>query len=139
MAFFTCQLTCIYENFKEQYFKSIQSTSWQFERFRVWFLWQKWYERELNDMVWLREAMQEKLKTTSYSEQIQILTLVPNKWSRIYCSEYLNVFQYLVWTSHEIKKIGGILAKPAPKKGKTITTETLHLVTNVYEDDNFSR
>ena len=25
------------------------------------------------------------------------------------------------------------------KKGKTITTETLHLVTNVYEDDNFSR
>ena len=37
------------------------------------------------------------------------------------------------------KKVGGILAKPAPKKGKTITTETLHLVTNVYEDDNFSR
>ena len=25
------------------------------------------------------------------------------------------------------------------KKGKTITTETLHLVTNVYEDGNFSR
>ena len=25
------------------------------------------------------------------------------------------------------------------KEGKTITTETLHLVTNVYEDDNFSR
>ena len=25
------------------------------------------------------------------------------------------------------------------KKGKTITTETLYLVTNVYEDDNFSR
>ena len=25
------------------------------------------------------------------------------------------------------------------KKGKTITTETLHLVTNVFEDDNFSR
>ena len=70
---------------------------------------------------------------------IQILTLVPDKWSRIYCSEYFNVFEYLVWTSHEIKKVGGILAKPAPKKGKTITTETLYLVTNVYEDDNFSR
>ena len=25
------------------------------------------------------------------------------------------------------------------KEGKTITTETLHLITNVYEDDNFSR
>ena len=83
--------------------------------------------------------MQEKLKTASYSEQIQILTLVPDKWSRMYCSEYFNIFEYLVWTSHEIKKVGEILAKPAPKKGKAITTETLHLVTNVFEDDNFSR
>ena len=38
-----------------------------------------------------------------------------------------------------MKKLGGILAKPAPKKEKTITTETLHLATNVYEDDNFRR
>ena len=57
----------------------------------------------------------------------------------MYCSEYFNVFEHLVWTSHEIKKVGGILAKPGPKKEKTITTETLHLVTNVYEDNDFSR
>ena len=82
--------------------------------------------------------MQEKLKTVSYSEQIQILTLEPDQWSRMYCPQHFNVFKYL-WTSHEIKKVGGILAKPAPKKGKTITTETLNLVTNVYEDDNLSR
>ena len=37
------------------------------------------------------------------------------------------------------KTVGEILAKPAPKKGKAITTETLHLVTNVFEDGNFSR
>ena len=52
----------------------------------------------------------------------------------MYCSEYFNVFEYLVWTSHEIKKVAGILGKPAPKKGKSITTETLHLATHVYED-----
>ena len=57
----------------------------------------------------------------------------------MYCSEYFNVFEYLVWTSPEIKNIGGILAKPIPKKGKTITTEILHLVANVCEDDNLSR
>ena len=57
----------------------------------------------------------------------------------MYCSEYFNVFEYFVWSSHEIKKVGEILVKPALKKGKTITTETLHLVTNVYKDDNFSR
>ena len=30
-----------------------------------------------------------------------------------------------------------MLAKPAPEKGKAIITGTLHLLTNVYEDDNF--
>ena len=60
------------------------------------------------------------------------------KWSRMYCSEYFNVFEYLVWSSHGIKKIGGMLAKPASTKGINITSETLHLVTNVHEDDNFS-
>ena len=34
-------------------------------------------KEEVNDLVRLHEAMQEKLKTASYSEQIQILTLVP--------------------------------------------------------------
>ena len=96
-------------------------------------------KEKVNDLVRLHEATQEILKTASYSQQIKILTLVPDKSPRMYCSEYFNVFEYLVWTSHEIKKVGEILAKPAPKKGKTITTETLHLVTNVYEDNNFSR
>ena len=57
----------------------------------------------------------------------------------MYCSEYFNAFEHLVWTSHEIKKVGGVLVKPAPKEGKNITTETLHLVTNLYEDDKFIR
>ena len=96
-------------------------------------------KNRVNDLVRLHKTMQEKLKTALYSEQIEIFTLVPENWCQVYCSEYFNFFEYLVWTSHEIKKVGGILAKPAPKKGKTITTETLHLVTNVYEDNNFSR
>ena len=59
-----------------------------------------------NDLVMLHKAMQEKLKTASYSEQIQILTLVPDKWSQMYRSKYFNFCEYLV--SHEIKKVGGI-------------------------------
>ena len=65
--------------------------------------------------------------------------MVPDKGSRMYCLEYFNVFGYLVWTLHETKKVGGTLSKPAPQKGKTINTEILHLETNAYEDDNFSR
>ena len=96
-------------------------------------------KEKANELVRLHEAMQKKLKTASYSEQIQILTLVPNKWSRKYCSVYVNVFEYPVWTAHEIKKVDGILAKPALRKGKISTNETLHLVTTVYKDDNSAR
>ena len=73
-------------------------------------------KEKVNDLVRLHKAMQEKLKTTSYSEQIQILTLVPDKWSRMNCSEYFTVFEYLVGTLIKIIKGDGILAKPAPKK-----------------------
>ena len=96
-------------------------------------------KEKVNDLVRLHKAMQEELKAASFSGKIQIPTLVSDKWCRMYCSEYFNVIEYLVWTSHKIKKVGAILEKPVPKKGKTITTETLYLVTNVYEDDNFSR
>ena len=53
-------------------------------------------QKKVNVLVRLHEAMQEKSKAASDSELIQILTLVPNKWSRMYCSEYFNVFEYLV-------------------------------------------
>ena len=96
-------------------------------------------KENVNDLVMLHEAMQETLKKASHSEQIQILTLVPDIQSQMNCSEYFNVYEYVVWTSHEIKKVGGRLTKPALKKGKTITTETIHLETNVYEHEYFSR
>ena len=52
-------------------------------------------KEKVNSLVRLHEAMQEKLKTASYSTRTQILTLAPDKWSRMYCSEYFNVFEYL--------------------------------------------
>ena len=73
-------------------------------------------KEKLNDLARLHESMQEEFQTVSSSEQIQILTLVPDIWSQMYCWGYFNVFEYLVWNSHKIKKVGGILAKPAPKK-----------------------
>ena len=76
-------------------------------------------QKKLNVLVRLHEAMQEKLKTASYSEPIQILTLVPDKWSRMCCSEYFNILEYLVLTSHKFKKVGEILAKPAREKRKS--------------------
>ena len=42
-------------------------------------------KEKVNDLVRLHEAMQEELKTASFSEQIQIFTLVRDKWSQMYC------------------------------------------------------
>ena len=36
-------------------------------------------KEKVNDLVRLHKAMQEKLKTASYSQQFQIITLVPDK------------------------------------------------------------
>ena len=41
-------------------------------------------KEKVNDIVMLHEVTQEKLKTASHSEEIQVLTLVPDKWSQMY-------------------------------------------------------
>ena len=50
-----------------------------------------------------------------------------------------NVSEYLVRTARELKKVKGILAKPAQKQGKVISQNTIDLVLSMYEDDEFSR
>ena len=66
----------------------------------------------------LHNVMREKLKTASYPEKIEILTLIPDKWSRDYASKQFDVGEYLIRAARESKKVGGILAKHAPKKVK---------------------
>ena len=41
-------------------------------------------KEKVNDIVMLHEVTQGKLKTASYSEEIQVLTLVRGKWSQMY-------------------------------------------------------
>ena len=78
-------------------------------------------KEKVNDLIRLHEAMQEKLKTASYSEQIQILTLVPDKWSRMYCPEYLMSLNTVFELHIKSKKIGGILAEPAPENKEKLS------------------
>ena len=93
---FTCQFTRIYENFKEEYLRSTQSTSWLFENSESDSYNKNDMKEKANDLVRLHKSIQEKLETASFSEQIQNFILVPDEWSRIYCSEYFKVFKYLI-------------------------------------------
>ena len=76
-------------------------------------------QKEVNVLVRLHEAMQEKWKTASIQNQFKFLRGKPDKWSQMYCSEYFNILEYLVLPSHEIKKVGEILAKAAAEKRKS--------------------
>ena len=81
---FPCQLTRIYENFKESISEAYEvqvdclkhSESDSYDKNDM--------EVKVNNLVRLHKAMQEKLKASSYSEQVQILPLVPDKWSRMH-------------------------------------------------------
>ena len=66
------------------------------------------------------------------------MTLEADLWSPKYCAEHFNVSEYLVRTARELKKVKGILAKPAQKQGKVISQNTIDLVLSMYEDDEFS-
>ena len=78
------------------------------------------YDRDTKNKVEeldrLHTAMKEKLFTSSNTEKLQILTLVPGSWSRKYCSEYFGVSQYLIRSAKELKQRKGILAQPKKEK-----------------------
>ena len=96
-------------------------------------------EQKASELDRLHNLMKEKLTTTTYSEKIQILTLAPDSWSCRYWAEHFTVSKYLERTARELKKVKGILAKPAQKQGKVISQNTIDLVFSMYEDDEFSR
>ena len=88
--YFTCQCTLIYENLSIKLLKSNISEAYKVQVDCLKDSESDSYDKndmkeKVNDLVRLHEAMQEELKTASYSEQIQVLTLVPDKWSQMYC------------------------------------------------------
>ena len=87
----------------------------------------------------LHAAIKEKLVTTSNTEKLQILTLVPDSWSRKYCCEYSRVSEYLIRSAREQKQRKGILAQTSQKNSKAMAQETIDLVYAFYEDDENSR
>ena len=87
----------------------------------------------------LHATMKKKLVTYSNTENLQILNLVPDSWSRKYCTEYFGVSEYLIRSARELKQRKGILAQPSQKKGKAMAQETIDLVHAFYEDDEYSR
>ena len=86
-------------------------------------------KEKVHGLVRFHKAVQEKLKTVSFSEQIQILTLY--LINGLECTVQNILLSLNTLFKLHIKKVGRNFTKPAPKKGETITTEITHLVTSV--------
>ena len=96
-------------------------------------------QTKAKDLDKLHESMRDKLVTACYTDKVQILTLIPDSWSRKFAANYFNVSEYMIRTARELKKEKGVLAKPKAKQGKNLTLETLQLVSDFYEDDEYTR
>lgn len=101
-------------------------------------------KRDCSDYEMMLNALKEKFNEaqTSFDEKIQILTLMPESWSR---SETRAFFGTKNCSDHAVKKAVdfkhkfGILAKPNRKPRSGITDEVKQLVRSTYEDDEMSR
>ena len=102
-------------------------------------IYDRYTKNKAEELDRMHAAMKEKLVTASNTEKLQILTLVPDSWSRKYCSEHFRVSEYLIRSERELKQRKGILAQPSHKKGKAMAQEIIDLVHAFYDDDEYSR
>ena len=96
-------------------------------------------QKKVNVLVRLHEAMQKKLKQHHIQNQSKFLPWYLINGLECTVQNILislnTLFELHMKSKKQVKYQQNLLLK----KGKAIITETFHLVTNVFEDDNLSR
>jgi hypothetical protein len=95
--------------------------------------------KKAKDFDKMISLLKEKTLSVGRSQKIQILTLAPESWSKDKVVNEFKVSEYMVRQARKLKQEKGILAIPDPKKGKTLSENTVKLVTDFYENDENSR
>ena len=83
--------------------------------------------------------LKDKIHTSSSKDIIQLLTLAPATWSIERVSEVFGVTKHKVIQSKAVFKEQGLLGVPQKKQGKTLEKETIDLVHEFYNNDEYSR
>ena len=93
-----------------------------------------------NDESEIILQLKEKFQaTTKRSEQLQILTVLPQSWTRKRIQDEFGVSDYMARKSKQLVREKGILSSPDPKPGNSLPSETVKLVIDFYESDEISR
>lgn len=93
---------------------------------------------KLNDEMIFQ--LREKFRTLdSYSDKIQLLTVLPKSVSAKYVQDLFHTTQHIVRNAKELQLTHGVLSKPGPKVGNRIPAEVQECVIDYYNDDEVSR
>ena len=91
-----------------------------------------------SDLDNLMNDLKSKFLSSSYQEKIQILTLKPDSWTTEKTCNFFDTTKHAVQKAINLKK-EGILSMPKRAKRKGISSEDLQVVTNFFNDDEYSR
>ena len=84
----------------------------------------------------LKEKFQ---STTSRSEKVQILTILPKSWTIRMVQSVFGVSDYMARMAKDLVRDKGILATPNPKSGHPLPLHTTDLILSFYNSDDVSR
>ena len=91
------------------------------------------------DLESLIVLIKEKLEISSPRGQIKILTLTPESWSIKKTVQEFGVTEYKIEWVGELAELRGILAEPKQKVGKALSEDVSEIVSNFYQQDEYSR
>ena len=86
------------------------------------------------------EQLKEKFtSTTSRSERLTILTVLPERWSVAKVMEDFDVTSYMARSAKKLVEDKGVLSTPNSKAGNPLSGNTLELVRSFFCHDDISR
>lgn len=87
----------------------------------------------------LKQLKHKFSQTSSRSEKMTILSVLPCSWSRKRLQDEFGVSEYMSKAVKKLVKEKGVLSTPNPKPGRTLDENTAQLVNDFYNRDDVSR
>lgn len=97
-------------------------------------------EQKAEDLDLLMLKIKDKMMScTTSAEKTQLLTLVPESWTRKAVTEFFDVTDYQARAASALVKSDGILTMPPPRKGKTLSSKIKNTIIEFYCSEENSR
>ena len=96
-------------------------------------------DEQTDDSEMILQLKEKFQVTSSSSEKIQILTVLPKSWSLSKIQTEFGVSRYMAKKAKDLVQEKGILASPNPKPGHSLPSKVVEIVRAFYTSDEVSR